>query len=342
MSIVLFEAIVFKTRAFIENYFENRKETKIGQIPLVVVGLSGGPDSVFLLYILKEIERERIIRLAAAHLDHGWRKTSSDDVVWCKKLCESLDITFYSEHAQNLERPKDFGSLEALGRHYRRIFFEKLHAQLGDILIALGHHADDQQETFLVRLIRGSSLNGLCCMKVLSDIYFRPLLDISKSFILGYLAEQNISYLIDETNQSVSFLRNRIRLQVTPALRLCDKRFDQKIKTTIHSLQEEDLFLQELTSKAFDKIFSIDKKTGQLKGCLSRFKEEHFVLQKRLIIFWLIKEQVPFASQNSFITEIFKFILSFRGGFHSINQSWGIKKQGQSFWIHRYSNLSSM
>lgn len=327
-----FQNLVIETNQLLELHF-NQQALAIQQ-PFIIIGLSGGPDSVFLLYLLNQLAQQNLIRLAAAHLDHGWREKSAHDVQWCKELCEKLAIPFYHEHAKNLTLAiKPSGSQEALGRQLRRKFFDQLSETLGAHLIALGHHADDQQETFFLRLIRGTSLNGLRCMDTFSENYFRPLLDISKSFILEYLSTHEIAYLTDFTNKSTNYLRNRIRHQVIPALQKCDARFDKKLASTIQHLRDEDDFLQELTRQAFEKLFIKDEKTNIFKGNLKEFQTLHPVLQKRVLIYWLVQSKAHFTPQHNFLLELLKFLNSPRGGSHRVHDTWSIVKQAKLFWI---------
>jgi len=151
----------------------------------LVVGFSGGPDSVFLLHLLASIRTSHNITLIAAHLDHQWRSNSHEDVVFCKTMAEQLNITFISSTINALQ--KDFnanGSTEAQGRAARRHFFETVLKEQNAQGIALAHHLQDQEETFFIRLIRGSSLSGLTGMLSRDGAYIRPLLEINKSEIL--------------------------------------------------------------------------------------------------------------------------------------------------------------
>ncbi len=120
----------------------------------VVLGLSGGPDSVFLLHLLAD----KNIKLIAAHLDHEWRADSADDVTFCKKLAQKYNVPFITAKASELKRTfKWDGSQEQLGRAMRRHFFATVAAAHATDSIALAHHAQDQQETFFIRLMRGRS-----------------------------------------------------------------------------------------------------------------------------------------------------------------------------------------
>lgn len=330
-QIMMLHNLALKILKQLEQHF---KQPFTDKKPTIIVGLSGGPDSVFLLHLFAQLAHNNSIKLIAAHLDHGWRENSAHDVNWCKQLCDTLNIEFHTEHAQNITHDiKPNGSQEAMGRQLRRAFFKKLSQELNADLIALAHHQDDQQETFFLRLIRGTSLSGLRCMDVFSDNYFRPLLKTPKTFILEYLDTNNIAYLTDPTNASPNYLRNRIRHQVLPALQACDQRFDKKLESTIEHLREEDNFLQELTKQTFEKIFTHNSKADLLQGNLKEFQALHSVLQKRVLIYWLIQSKAHFTAQQSFLLELLKFLNSPHGGTHQVHDTWFIKKQSNLFWI---------
>src|SRR5579859_4278080 len=132
----------------------------------IVVGLSGGPDSIFLLHLLADIRTQKNITLIAAHLDHQWRSNSAEDVIFCKKACDDLGIPFVSAQASDLSVAiKPNGSKEEVGRKLRRAFLESVAQQHNAHAIALAHHLQDQEETFLIRLIRGTTLSGLIGMR---------------------------------------------------------------------------------------------------------------------------------------------------------------------------------
>lgn len=304
----------------------------------IILGLSGGPDSVFLFHFLKYLHDQNKITLIAAHLDHGWRKESIEDVKFCQSLCDCNNIPFVHEHANNLcVNLKLNGSKEELGRNLRRIFFESILKKEKAVFVALGHHQQDQQETFFWRIIRGSSLCGLTCMKKLDSFYIRPLLNISKQEILDYLEKHKIKYLIDKTNNSDCFLRNRIRKYVLPAIQKVDERFNTKFESTLKHLQEEELFLKRLTNDSFETVFTKKLKTEKLLSCgnLKSFLNLDKVLQKRILIFWLNKEKVTFSASDKYFNEILRFLSNPRGGSHQLSLSWKLTKKKNLFWIEK-------
>jgi len=126
-----------------------KKESLIASNSTIIVGLSGGPDSVALLHILKELKPELNLHLIAAHLDHGWRPESVKDAQFCSQLCRQWGVRLITQKLSEIKsRAKFNGSREEFARRMRRQFFEDLMHEHGASAIALGHHADDQIETF--------------------------------------------------------------------------------------------------------------------------------------------------------------------------------------------------
>lgn len=303
--------------------------------PKILLGLSGGPDSVFLFHFLKKLHKENKIELIAAHLDHGWRKESANDANFCANLCNEYETPLFTAHANNLVSDFKFnGSKEELGRKLRRTFLENTAKEQNADFIALAHHLQDQQETFFWRIIRGSTLSGLTCMKQLDNQYLRPLLNISKTEILNYLDQNKIEYLIDKTNTSDNYLRNRIRKYVLPAMQKCDERFDQKFESSLKHLQEEETFLKRITQQIFEQVFKQNKTLGFV-GNLKTFQELDIVLQKRTIMFWLITENICFSPSESYLNEILRFLSTENGGNHQLGQSWRLCKKKKHFWIEQ-------
>jgi len=251
-------------------------------------------------------------------------------------LCLEHNVELEVLNAKNLNKSlKNNGSKEDLGRQLRRQVFAMLHKKYNAAFVALAHHAQDQQETFFMRLFRGSSLSGLQCMKQINDIYLRPLLKTNKREILKYLDNNTIDYCNDETNQDTTFLRNAIRHKVIPSLHECDNRFDQKFATTLQHLQEEEELLQTLTKEFFETIFSVNSNDNTRRGKLAIFCKMPEALQKRILMHWLIAEGVSFNPSNAFLHEILKFLHQPRGGQHHVASSWSIRKAQQTIWIEK-------
>jgi tRNA(Ile)-lysidine synthase len=335
-----FESCVQKTLDLVEcaQKQKNISEQKtISGACRIVVGLSGGPDSVFLLHVLNCLHKQDFpIKIIATHLDHQWRSESWCDVEFCSELCKKMGVEFVARKAQELNLDFKYnGSAEELGRKMRRFLFGQVLNEKQADFIALAHHLQDQQETFFLRLLRGTSLSGLCCMQEIDGHYIRPLLGVSKKEITEYLDSNQIKYLIDSTNICQNYLRNRIRLNVIPALELCDSRFNSKFQSTLEQLKLEDDFLKSLAMQAFSDIFKQASYLKDRQGDLKKFKLLHPVLARRVILHWLIQEKLAFNLSTNYLEEIIKFLSSERGGCHSVGNKWKICKKSNCFWIER-------
>lgn len=308
------------------------KNTLIPNNSVIVVGLSGGPDSVFLLYFLKHLAALRNLTLIAAHLDHQWRQDSHKDVQLCMQLCKDLDVPFVTKTVSELSMPPIAGTPEQKGRAQRRFFLEQVVQEHNADYIALAHHQQDQQETFLIRLIRGATLSGLASMRPKAGIYIRPLLQTSKADILSYLDENGIAYISDPTNQDEAMLRNRIRSKVIPALIACDNRFEQNFMRTLSSLQETEIFLENLTNALFDQISHED--TGVILVDKEKFFSQDAYMQHRILLALLIKNQVPFVPTQSLLAEIMRFLHN-KSVKHAIGDQWIVGKKCGAFFVQK-------
>ncbi len=296
----------------------------------IVVGLSGGPDSVFLLHLLAPLHAQGSISLVAAHLNHEWRETALRDEQFCSEMCQKLNIPFVSKKLLELPAIKYNGSKEEVARKARRFFFENLAEEYNATAIALAHHAQDQQETFFIRLLRGTSLAGLIGMKIKDGLYVRPLLDVNKTDILAYLHEQNISYCVDETNESAAFLRNRIRKKVLPALIASDERFNTTFSITLKRLSETEDFLEQQMRHHFTQISTRENDTLCID--YQKLLSLHPVMRYRCIVHWLCVEKLPFPASQAFFDELIRFLENDKNQ-HQIHHAWKIKKGSQYAWI---------
>lgn len=306
----------------------------------VLVGLSGGPDSVFLLHALNQLKNELKLELIAAHLNHEWRESAKIDEQFCIDLCQSLNVPIITKKASELKfKPKERGSKEDIGRQLRRFFFESILTELNFELVALAHHLDDQEENFFIRLIRGTSLSGLAGIKAKDSAYIRPLLEVTKQEILDYLQKDKLKFITDPTNISADYLRNRIR-KIIPQLKECDERFDKNFLSTLYKLQSADNFIKKTVQ---DKLIEINIRTPQITlACpepveglrrgewggidIKKLLALDTFLQKQIIVEWLILSKVEFELTENFINEILKFFKSEHGGKHILG-NWFIEKK---------------
>lgn len=192
----------------------------------VLVALSGGADSVALTLALKEIEEELNLEIWAAHLDHQLRgEQSAEDARWVREFCDQLGVPLISETARVTETAEATGGgLEETARRLRYEFLKRAAEENGLSAIVVAHHADDQIETVLHHLLRGTGLQGMAGMPYRRSLsagieLLRPMLELTREDILNYLQEQNQTFVQDETNQDTRYTRNRIRHELLPLLK---------------------------------------------------------------------------------------------------------------------------
>ena len=186
----------------------------------VIAAVSGGPDSMALLELLRELRREMGFTLGAAHFDHRIRSGSARERTLVERYCSSAGIPLFSgeEDVPALARKRKIG-LEEAARITRYRFLERAAAGWLADRVALGHTRDDQIETVLHHIIRGSGWRGLAGMQPRRGIFIRPLLEITRAEIIGLLRSRGIMYAIDKSNKDNRLLRNRIRNLLLPYLR---------------------------------------------------------------------------------------------------------------------------
>lgn len=267
----------------------------------IILGISGGPDSVFLLEIFSKLQKKYNLDLIIAHVNYGLRgKDSEKDQELVEKLAEKYSLEMF------VLRPKIKKKSENALREIRYEFFEKIRKENGFDLIAVAHTSDDQVETFFMRLIRGAGMKGLSGMKYKSGKIIRPLLGISKKEILEYLKKNNLSFHIDKTNLENLFLRNKIRNKLIPFL---EKNFNPNIRQTIFdstlSIAEDYSLISELAEKNIS-----GKKFLSVKEILKL----HPALQKNIILEFIKKEKPNLKDiESAHVKEILKALRSTKG-----------------------------
>jgi len=234
---------VFNTIAAFEMFRPNER---------VVVGVSGGPDSVSLLHILDAMRDRLPLHLAVAHLNHGLRGEASDrDESFVRNLAGKMGALFFCERTDARVLADAQGrSLEEAGRVARYEFFHRVADLHGFEKIALGHHADDNAETVLMYLLRGSGMLGLTGISpVCGSRIVRPLIRLRRKEILRYLSENGLNFVFDASNEDVGFLRNRIRCQLIPLLQ---NQYNPKIIDALNRLSNlacaEEAWLDSVTT----------------------------------------------------------------------------------------------
>lgn len=213
----------------------------------LLVAVSGGRDSVCLLHYLASLPRD--FAVAAAHLDHGQRPTAGRDVAFVRSLCQKLEIPCYVERADVPALARQWGvGLEEAGRRARYDFFLRTAETIGAQRIATAHHADDQAETVLLNLLRGTGPQGLAGIPPVRGNIVRPLLQTTRREIEAYLREHDLTWVEDETNQDEALRRNLLRRQLMPQLEQLHGGAAKNICRAAELLRQEDSFLDELAA----------------------------------------------------------------------------------------------
>ena len=216
----------------------NKKYNLIENNDIIVVGFSGGPDSVFLVEMLKKLKNFINFKIYLVHINHLLRGEDADsDENFSFEYAKKNNLEIFTKRIPVKEIAKEVGkTLEEVGREERYKFFSEIYETVGANKIATAHNKDDQIETFLFRLIRGTSLQGLEGIKIKNNNIIRPISEIYKKDILEYLNKNEIQYKIDKTNFENEFTRNSIRLDLIPFI---EERYNIKFKDKIFSLIEE-------------------------------------------------------------------------------------------------------
>ena len=251
----------------------------------IVLGLSGGPDSVCLLHILNRLREVLDIEVYAAHLNHQIRGLEAQqDALYVSQLCESLGVTFFVKSINVPQYCKDNKlSLEEGARKLRYEMFFEIKESLNANKIAIAHNMNDQAETVLMRMMRGTGLQGLKGIDYIRDgVIIRPILDIERSEIEAYCEEHKLNPRIDSTNLESIYTRNKIRLELIPYMK---ENFNSNVTESIvrmsNSLKCDNEFIEEEALKQFRNISCINE--GNLEIKIEKFKNLHKSLKSRII-----------------------------------------------------------
>lgn len=262
----------------------------------ILLALSGGADSRALLHMLLDYGAP----LSVAHVDHGIRgETSARDREFCQTLAKEAGIPFYllKTNIRALAK-KNHTGLEEQARIERYRFFEEVMREHNIPVLATAHNATDNAETLLFRMARGTGLAGLCGISPArpfgSGVLIRPLLDMTKEDILDYCETHSLSYVTDETNEDISYARNRIRHNILPELSTLNSEAVRHISMLCHSLTEDEAFLANAAKETLKRDM---EETGGPEGVsLALLETLSPALSHRILA--LLFGEPPLSSQN--------------------------------------------
>lgn len=252
----------------------------------ILVAVSGGFDSTCLLYLLNSLKQELNVNLFVAHINHELRENAKFDEEFVKNICNELDIPFFIKRidVNNLSKNEKI-SIEMAGRKVRYEFLDKIAKKNDCNKIALAHNANDNVETILLNLFRGSGLNGLKGIKKVRDNkYIRPLIECTRKEIDEWLNENNIEARLDESNNENEYTRNKVRNELIPYIQ---KNFNENVIANINrmadNISEDDEYINDVVEKIFNEsVIIYEKDTIVING--KKINNYAINIQKRLII----------------------------------------------------------
>lgn len=255
----------------------------------IVLGVSGGPDSISMLDILRKIKEENIIQfdIVVAHINHLIREEAVEDEEYVKKYCEKNGIECYIKRidVQELAQNKKIGTEEA-GRKARYEFFDEISQKTSSNKIAVAHNKNDKIETIIMHVLRGSGTSGLIGIEPIRDNkYIRPLIECERKEIEEYCDNQKLEPRIDKTNFENEYTRNKIRNIVIPYIKM---EFNPNIIETINRLsdvvKEEETYINKIVEQTYKKLL-IEKSKKEIVLDLKQFNEQDEVIKNRVILY---------------------------------------------------------
>ena len=305
-----------KIKETIEKYDLINEEDKI------VLGVSGGPDSICLLdffnNLMKESKKENInakedynkgvspwqkiakrgvpLAIVVAHVNHMIREEASEDEAYVRNYCRKNGIEFYSKSidVKSLANNNKIGTEEA-GRKARYDFFDEVMKKTNSNKVAIAHNKNDKIETIIMHVLRGSGINGLIGIEPKRDIYIRPLIECERKEIEDYCIEHQLNPRIDKTNFENIYTRNKIRNVVIPYIQ---KEFNPNIIETIDRLSnlvsEEEVYMDKQVDSNYKNIL-IQENADEIVLDLKKFNEMEKVIKSRIIRYTITK---LFGSSN--------------------------------------------
>ena len=322
------DGFIYRTRREVLSYI--RKKELLREGDTVIIGLSGGADSMCLFDILLSLREEIEINIKAVHVHHGIRDKSADrDACYVEEVCKNAGIEC---RIIKIDVPSialnDSKSIEECAREERYKAFYKEAEKYDKVKIAVAHHIEDQAETVIFRMLRGSGIKGIGGMKPLNGLIIRPLLCIDKSTILSYLSKRGIDYCTDETNYDEKYARNNIRLNIIPKAEEIVPQAAFHIALLAEEAGKVEEFMEEYCLKSYRSV-SDPKTKGINAELLSKEKEIVILYVIRMFVRDRIKSLKDITREH--INSIYNLI--FASGYKEINLPLGYRASRQGKFI---------
>lgn len=255
------------------------------------VGLSGGIDSVVLLFLMSELRKMKDFELSAIHVNHGISSNSDSWEKFCQDLCDELNISLNIARLKIIKTPGQ--GLENTARISRY----KEYAKHKDSIIVLAHHQDDLIETMLSQMMRGSNIHNIAGMSEITQknnqTFWRPLLNFSKEGIVSFARMQNLLHIEDESNHDNTFLRNFIRNKIIPEFKDFDPDIKRKLLNSLGSIQNSVAILDELANDDFTLCLDTEESIR-----IEKFRNFSVLRQRNLLAFFIKLKKLPLPSQK--------------------------------------------
>ncbi len=257
----------------------------------VLLGVSGGPDSIAMFYILNKLSKELDFEIFVAHINHGIREEATDDEQYVEKWCEKFGVKCFVLHAkvEELAKEEKLG-VEETGRKVRYEFFDKVAKEVGANKIAVAHNKNDNAETVIMNILRGSGSKGLCGIEAKQNNIIRPMIELERSEIEEFCEKEKLEPRIDKTNFENEYTRNKVRNIVIPYIK---EEFNPNIVNSLERLseimREQEEYIQEETEKQYKNIVISEIKNDEdeyniIVLNLKNFNNLPIIIEKKIIL----------------------------------------------------------
>jgi len=255
----------------------------IPQNSSLIIAISGGPDSVFLLHQLVRVQKSKNLQLHLAHFNHQIRNQASDaDEKFVRQLAEKFNLPLSISRSARFFKTKTGKFSEEQMRQQRYKFLQQTRQTLGADFIVTAHHFDDQIETIIFNFIRGTGPQGLTGMSAQKNHILRPLLDTPKEKIIKYLKKHRIHYQTDKSNLDLNYQRNLIRHKLIPLFQKINPQFDKSIQQLALTLSSQQSYIKQV-AQTFVRPTHQNSRPDRLIMTLTQFKKLHAAIQTEII-----------------------------------------------------------